>query len=108
MFILNLGLIGTNFEGENPIVILQLPVMRRSYRLLVIILALFLVLNTNGQFYNGHQMSFGKNRVQHYDYYWSYYRFEDFDCYFNEFGRDLAQFTADYAMKKLDEIGRLF
>lgn len=108
LFILNLGLIGTNFEGENPIVILQLPVMKRSYRLLVIIPALFLVLNTNGQFYNGHQMSFGKNRVQHYDYYWSYYRFEDFDCYFNEFGRDLAQFTADYAMKKLDEIEGYF
>ncbi|MEI8226531.1 MAG: hypothetical protein WCG82_11460, partial [Bacteroidota bacterium] len=53
-------------------------------------------------------MSFGKNKVQYYDYYWQYYRFEDFDCYFNEYGRDLAQFTADYAMKKLAEIEDYF
>jgi hypothetical protein len=53
-------------------------------------------------------MSFGKNKVQYYDYYWSYYRFDDFDCYFNEYGRDLAQFTADYAMKKLEEIEDYF
>ncbi|MCE5344718.1 MAG: hypothetical protein LLG13_00330 [Bacteroidales bacterium] len=53
-------------------------------------------------------MSFGKNKVQYYDYYWSYYRFDDFDCYFNEYGRDLAEFTADYAMKKLGEIEDYF
>ena len=65
-------------------------------------------LEAEGQFYNGLQMPFGKNRVQYFDYYWSYYRFEDFDCYFNEYGRDLAQFTADYALKKLDEIEDYF
>ena len=53
-------------------------------------------------------MTFGKNKVQYFDYYWSYYRFDDFDCYFNEYGRDLAQFTADYAMKKLNEIEDYF
>jgi hypothetical protein len=50
--------------------------------------------NAHGQFYNGLQMSFGKNRVQYYDFYWQFYRFGNFDCYFNEYGRDLAQFTA--------------
>ena len=65
-------------------------------------------INAGGQFYNGHQMTFGKNKVQYYDYYWSYYRFDDFDCYFNEYGRDLAQFTADYAMEKLNEIEDYF
>jgi Tol biopolymer transport system component len=64
--------------------------------------------NANGQFYNGHQMTFGKNRVQYYDYYWTYYRFDDFDCYFNEYGRDLAIYTADYATKKLQEIEGFF
>jgi hypothetical protein len=53
-------------------------------------------------------MSFGKNKVQYFDYYWQYYRFDDFDCYFNEYGRDLAQFTANYAMKKLKEIEDYF
>jgi hypothetical protein len=53
-------------------------------------------------------MTFGKNRVQYFNYYWMFYRFEDFDCYFNEYGRDLAQFTADYASKKLAEIEDFF
>ena len=65
-------------------------------------------LNANGQFYNGHQMTFGKNKVQYIDYYWQFYRFDDFDCYFNEYGRDLAQFTAAYAKKKLAEIEDYF
>jgi len=78
------------------------------YRLLFTITAGILFLDVSGQFYNGHQMTFGKNRVQYYNYYWSYYRFDNFDCYFNEYGRDLAQFTADYALKKLDEIEDYF
>jgi Tol biopolymer transport system component len=53
-------------------------------------------------------MNFGKNRVQYYNYYWSYYRFEEIDCYFNENGRDLAQYTADYAIKRLAEIEDYF
>jgi Tol biopolymer transport system component len=53
-------------------------------------------------------MTFGKNRVQHYDYYWSFYRFENIDCYFNEYGRHLAQYTADYAIRKLNETEDFF
>jgi len=82
--------------------------MSNIKKLIITIIACVFYLNTSGQFYNGHQMSFGKNKVQYYDYYWSYYRFDDFDCYFNEYGRDLAQFTADYAMKKLEEIEDYF
>ena len=76
--------------------------------LIIIVFACFAFADAGGQFYNGHQMTFGKNRVQYYDYYWMYYRFEDFDCYFNEYGRDLAEFTADYATKKLEEIEDFF
>ena len=82
--------------------------MRNIKKLIITIIACVFYLNASGQFYNGHQMSFGKNKVQYYDYYWQYYRFDDFDCYFNEYGRDLAQFTADYAMKKLKEIEDFF
>ncbi|MEI6048050.1 MAG: hypothetical protein WCS03_04060 [Bacteroidota bacterium] len=77
-------------------------------KLIITIIAWAFYLNVGGQFYNGHQMSFGKNKVQFYDYYWQYYRFDDFDCYFNENGRDLAQFTAEYARKKLEEIEDYF
>ena len=53
-------------------------------------------------------MTFGKNRVQYFNYYWSYYRFDNFDCYFSEYGRDLAVYTAEYATKKLEEIENFF
>ena len=77
-------------------------------KLILITLAFAFFANASSQFYNGHQMTFGKNRVQYYDFYWQFYRFDDFDCYFNEFGRDLAQFTASYAEKKLADIEDFF
>jgi hypothetical protein len=82
--------------------------MKRVYRLIITILAFVSCLEAGGQFYNGHQMTFGKNRVQYFDYYWSFYRFDNFDCYFNEYGRDLAQYTADYATKKIAELEDFF
>jgi len=82
--------------------------MKHTHRLLLILISGVFFLKAEGQFYNGLQMSFGKNSVQYYNYYWSYYRFDDFDCYFNEYGSDLAQFTANYAMKKLNEIEDYF
>lgn len=77
-------------------------------KLIIILVACIYYLNANGQFYNGLQMTFGKNKVQYYNFYWQFYRFNDFDCYFNEYGRDLAQFTASYATKKLAEIEDFF
>lgn len=81
---------------------------RNIRKLIITLITCVLYSNASGQFYNGLQMSFGKNKVQHYDFYWQYYRFNNFDCYFNEYGRDLAQFTADYATKKLAEVEDFF
>lgn len=84
------------------------PGMNTIKKVIIFFFAGLFSLNAGAQFYNGHQMTFGKNTVQYYDYYWSFYRFDDFDCYFNEYGRDLAQFTANYAMERLDEIEDYF
>ena len=69
----------------------------------------YFMLNASSQFYNGHQMTFGKNKVQYYKYYWQFYRFDDFDCYFNEFGRRSCPIHS-FVMppKKLEEIEELF
>ena len=40
------------------------------------------------QFYQGYQMDFGKNRVQHQEFLWTYYRFKNFDTYFYIGGKD--------------------
>ena len=81
---------------------------RHIKKLIFIVIGCFMYSHASGQFYNGLQMNFGKNKVQYVDFYWQFYRFNDFDCYFNEYGRDLAQFTAAYATKKLAEIEDFF
>ena len=87
---------------------MRMQELKNIKKLIITIITCAFFLDASSQFYNGHQMTFGKNKVQYYDYYWQFYRFEDFDCYFNEFGRDIAQFTAEYAEKKLAEIEDYF
>jgi len=75
---------------------------------LLILLFASLTLVGHAQFYNGHQMSFGKNRVQFNEFVWSFYRHEKYDVYFNEDGRNLAEYTADYAEKVTPQIEAFF
>lgn len=49
------------------------------------------------QFYNGSNMTFGKNRVQYQEFLWTFYKFDDFDTYFYLNGKELAQYAAQYA-----------
>lgn len=46
-------------------------------------------------------MTFGKNRVQFNEFLWTYYKFNDFDTYFYLNGKELAQFTAEYANQQI-------
>jgi hypothetical protein len=75
-----------------------------------ILILLFTGLSLAGfsQFYNGHQMSFGKNRVQYNEFVWSFYRYEKYDVYFNEDGRTLAEYTADYAQQIIPRLEGFF
>ncbi|PLX12811.1 MAG: hypothetical protein C0598_05125 [Marinilabiliales bacterium] len=58
-------------------------------------------LNSIAQFYNGSNMSFGKNRVQYQEFLWTYYKFDDFDTYFYLNGKELAQYTGRYAQQQI-------
>ncbi len=81
--------------------------MKAKYSILGIAVLLAMA-TVDGQFYNGHQMVFGKNRVQYNNFYWQYYRFDKFDTYFNEYGVQLAQYTGEYAAKEITRIENLF
>jgi len=61
----------------------------------------------NGQFYNGYQMTFGKNRVQFDQRFWSFYKWKSFDTYFYLGGQELAIFTGRTAENDLEEIEKL-
>ena len=71
---------------------------------ILFILLLFSITDIYPQFYNGSQMSFGKNRVQYKEFFWTYYRFAKFDTYFYLNGKELAIFTAKYADSQIAEI----
>ena len=66
---------------------------------LIFIILLLVPDVSKAQFYNGHQMSFGKNRVQFNSFYWEYYRFKRYDTYFYLGGKNFARYTS----KVIDE-----
>ncbi len=83
--------------------------MRFLYRFVCYMLLSFILIpESNGQFYNGLQMIFGKNRVQYNNFYWSYQRYEKFDVYFNQDGKDLGEYVADFAKQEIPRIESFF
>ena len=73
-------------------------------RWLLCLLVLLFSAPVFAQFYNGSQMSFGKNRVQYKDFFWTYYKYENYDVYFYLGGQELALYTAKYVEDHLEEI----
>jgi Tol biopolymer transport system component len=81
---------------------------KKIFKYLLIPVFLIIPLIVNAQFYNGHQMKFGKNRVQFNSFYWKFYRFERYDVYSYEEGTDLSLFIAGYVDKEMERIERVF
>lgn len=77
-------------------------------KLIIVFLFFLLSFSSNAQFYNGMQMTFGKNRVQYNDFYWNYYRYQPFDVYFSIGGHELAKYVSEVAFDELNNIQRLF
>ena len=82
--------------------------MRHQRHIWLLLLFLLASVCAEGQFYNGMQMNFGKNRVQFNDRYWKFYRFDRFDVYSYENGTDLSLYVADFVEKELALIERFF
>ncbi len=82
--------------------------MRHPRHIWLLLLLLLASVCAEGQFYNGMQMNFGKNRVQFNDRYWKFYRFDRFDVYSYENGTDLSLYVADFVEKELALIERFF
>ncbi|MDD5570293.1 MAG: hypothetical protein PHD97_03960 [Bacteroidales bacterium] len=74
----------------------------------IIFLCIFFSFSSIAQFYSGSQQSFGKNKVQYNQYFWTYYRYDRFEVYFYQEGKNLALFTAKTANTELAEVEKLF
>lgn len=68
---------------------------------------LFVPTGLLAQFYNGSQLSFGKNRVQHQQYNWQYMRAMQYDVYFYPTGKELAQYVYLKTPQIIAEIEKL-
>ncbi len=79
----------------------QRPGFRWLKPLLLTFAVAFLATVSQAQFYNGSNMTFGKNRVQYKEFLWTFYKFDDFDTYFYLNGKELAQYTARYAQQQI-------
>ncbi len=80
----------------------------RNLRQLLLASVLLTMAGARGQFYNGSQQEFGKNRIQYKEFLWQYYRFNDLETYFYKGGRDLAQYVAISAHRHKKELERFY
>lgn len=77
-------------------------------KLLILLVGILLTGMVHAQFYNGHQMSFGKNRVQYREFLWQFYRLDKFDAYYYVNGKELAEFVAQVAQEEIPVIENYF
>ncbi|MDF2437273.1 MAG: hypothetical protein K0Q95_1649 [Bacteroidota bacterium] len=75
---------------------------------LLILLLCLLAFKTQAQFYTGSQMDFGKNRIKHENFFWTYYIYDRYDVYFYEEGKDLANYVSRSAKKQMEAVERMF
>jgi len=76
-------------------------------KVLIISVLFFVIQPLSAQFYNGSQLSFGKNRVQYQKQNWEYYRTTQFDVYFYPTGKELAEYVLWKAPTEIDEIEKM-
>ena len=71
------------------------------------LLLLIFTTTSFAQFYTGMHHRFGKNRVQHEDFYWTSYKFDKFTIYQNSGGSNLSEYTARHAQKIISEVEQM-
>ena len=77
-------------------------------KIILLLLLIFAAHSSFAQFYNGHQMNFGKNRVQYDKFEWYFYRYDRFDVYFYLGGNGTAIKAEEFAAKALLEMETYF
>ncbi len=75
----------------------------------LIIFSAFFSLHAGAQFYYGSHQDFGKSRVQHnLPHNWTYYKFDKYEVYFYQGGKELGEYVSMVAKDHLAQIEKLF
>ncbi len=77
-------------------------------RLLYTGLFIIFSLSVRGQFYDGSNMTFGKNRVQFDEFEWQYFRFKNYETYFYTGGKEIAIYSSKAAKKHIADLEAFF
>jgi hypothetical protein len=84
----------------------------KGFMAVVILLA---ALPAHAQFYNGLNMTFGKNRIQYpksevleSEFFASFYRYDRYDVYFYPEGRELAEYVSRFAYREMTRMENFF
>ncbi|HLG35375.1 MAG TPA: hypothetical protein VI757_10880, partial [Bacteroidia bacterium] len=89
--------------------ILSLSTGIKNIRKIILFVGVILLSqDASAQFYNGMQMTFGKNRMQYDDRFWSFYRHPNFETYYYPGGKELAGYAGSVAQNDIDEIQKLY
>ena len=92
--------------------------MQRNARILsglLIVIFSLTGISVRAQFYNGLNMSFGKNRIQYpksevleSEFFASFYRYDRYDVYFYPKGQELAGYVSRFAYRELTKLENFF
>lgn len=82
--------------------------LQRLIRLMMLVTLTVMTSTAHAQFYNGMNMEFGKNRIQWKDFKWSYYKYETFDVYYYQGGKELADHVLNYAKDAIPDLEKRF
>ena len=72
-------------------------------RIYIIAILTTCMFEAHAQFYNNAN-EFRENRVQYHEPFWRYYRYQEFDVYYDKAGKQLAEFVAKHAIELQQEV----
>ena len=68
----------------------------------------FAISTVKAQFYYGMQTEFGKSRIKYEDFFWTSYAYENYDVYFYEEGKELANYVSKTAANQITAVEKFF
>jgi len=81
----------------------------KSALILIVIMTMsFFAFEGKAQFYNGSNLTFGKNRVQYQNFNWFFYRNNRCDVYFYSKGKEMAQYVLKYGNQEIESFEQKF
>lgn len=81
---------------------------KHSKTLLGVICFVLTISHAKAQFYYGSQTDFGKSRIKYEDFFWTSFEYKNYDVFFYEEGKELANYVSKTAEKQITAVEKFF